>query len=175
MDGEGLDRRRGRGGLKLLLVSSIFSHAAPTSLMDSCQSWGGEETAEIYCRLNSASLQQLAQRGFDLSLEDPGCSESLGFYNKMHHYAGIIPSSEYGQQMSYCLGDAVSISALPLYSNVVPQLYVGCICVLIISCVICYWFLKVVDKPISLQRPFSSCSCVQFYHTIFLSRRSFIM
>lgn len=39
--------------------------------------------------------------------EEPGCSESLGFYNKMHHYPGIIPSSEYGQQISYyCFGQA---------------------------------------------------------------------
>lgn len=30
---------------KTLLVSSIFSCGVPMSLMDSCQSWGGEETA----------------------------------------------------------------------------------------------------------------------------------
>lgn len=68
-----------------------------------------ERERDIYCRLNSVSLQQLwlCQRGFDLSLEEQGCSESLGFYNKMHHYPEIIPSSECRQQISYyCLGEA---------------------------------------------------------------------
>lgn len=34
-----------RGGGGTLLVSSIFNCGMPMSLMDSCQSWGGEETA----------------------------------------------------------------------------------------------------------------------------------
>ena len=73
------------------------------------------------------SLQwpRLCQRGFDLSLEEPGRSESLGFYNKMHHYPEIIPSSEYRQQISYySRGRSVVIAlSLSLYITIVPLRY----------------------------------------------------
>lgn len=84
------------GGGEKFTGTSIFIPKLCQCLMDSCQSWGGEEKTEgaeerewwreSQCRLNSVTLQLLwlCQRCFDLSLEEkPGCSESLGFHKRI--------------------------------------------------------------------------------------------
>lgn len=130
MDRVGLDRRRGGGrgggGGETFTSGVVYIQPCcanvPNGHLPELRRWGDSRARrerEMYCRLNSVSLQLLwlCQHGFDLSLEEPGCSESLGFYNEMHHYPGIVPSSEYGRPISYyCLGEAEELwlSALRL-------------------------------------------------------------
>lgn len=100
------------------------------TLMEMCRrNTGSEEVRrqkgrrEIHSRLNSMSprQRQRCQRGFDFSLEEPGRSESPGFYRKTHHCPEMIPSSEHKQQISHDWREAEGSRVFTL--TLVPPFY----------------------------------------------------
>lgn len=123
------------------------------SLMNSCQSWEGEETAGPGER--EGNLLQTKQCVSSAALAVPAWFWSQSGGTRLQWITGLLqkhvtPSRNYSLQWVRTTGFLLlsrrrwstgSISALSLYSNVVPQLYIDCICV---------W-------P---QGPFSGCSGV---------------